>query len=184
VAAAGINTLTPSQFKAAKKLLGLPGGSARSRVTVKRKHAGTKRSASKHTAAAAKHHGRRHKAGAAGVLAPGSRWLTGMNDVLGTCAAVAVANSLVAAGVPVTDEDAVRLHVAAGGNAEWADPAEVVALAASGFLGPEAEIVPGCDIAVTGDHCVYVAGDFAVSHGIESPWETVPLLSWGLAWDT
>jgi len=142
----------------------------------KRKAATAKRGASKHTAAGVRHSGR--KAGAAGVLRADSPWVTGMNDLLGTCVAVAVANSLVAAGFPVTDEDAVLLHAAAGGTEWGSDPAEVLALAAGGFLGPEPSgsglvvlHVPG------GLHCVYRHEDFVVSHGREIPWESVSHLA-------
>jgi hypothetical protein len=72
----------------------------------------------------------RRKAGAGAPAVPG-QWITGGNGEHETCAATAVANSLLAAtGVRASEGDVLALHEAAGGDADGASLASVLAAAA------------------------------------------------------
>ena len=120
------------------------------------------------------------KARTAGLARPGSggAWVLGGNDRYLTCAAAAVANSLLmATGQRLSDEDVLRLHVAAGGSldAEASVPGVLDAAhqfgLSSGFDEGKADINPHgliVELALPGGiHAVLLADGFAVTWGEE-----------------
>lgn len=140
------------------------------------------------------------RARTAGLTRPGSggAWILGGNDEYLTCAAAAVANSLLlATGTRLSDEDVLDLHVAEAGSPDA--PASVLGVLetaqrfglARGFDEGKADINPHgliLEIALPGGiHAVLLADGFAVAWGRAVPvtqafLERQTVAAWSVTW--
>jgi hypothetical protein len=134
--------------------------------------------------------GRARTAGLARPTVPGG-WVLGGNDRYATCAAAAVANSLLlATGIRAGDEDVLALHVAAAGHP--GTPASVLGVLEAalehGLAGwPLTGFGPGSGIAEIslpgGLHAVALGDGFAVTWGNAVPVPQWPVLAtWAITW--
>ena len=141
------------------------------------------------------------RARTAGLARPGSggAWVLGGNDRYLTCAAAAVANSLLmATGQRLCDEEVLRLHVAAGGSSSSGASVLGVLEAAPGIQasGPilefgEADFKVPCilELALPGGiHAVLLGDGFAVTWGDEVAvdvafLERQSVAAWSVTWE-
>jgi hypothetical protein len=186
-------TLSPSQYKAYIHYVDSHWTRAEAKVFDKRKAAAAKRAETKHHAAKAKHKGGKHKVRAkkAGLVSVplGTSWILAGNDVLPSCAAAAVANSLLAAtGYRAGDDAALALFETAGEVTE--DILDCVLTRGIAGIRPAAVTRGGGGLAALllpeGRHVVAVTSGHAVTWGGTLPWELLAPYAeetWTLTWE-
>ena len=133
------------------------------------------------------------------ALYPGSQWPTGCNDLVPTCASVAVAAHLqAAAGILLPEEEILRLHQLAGGDNGASIENVLEAFKASAFLfgrgrvrllsffqTDEQCLVSGLVVGVRlphAGHAVLSCPGGMISWGRRMPWEGEPEEAWCLEW--
>lgn len=126
----------------------------------------------------------------AALVLPGTAaagWPLGGNDVLPSCAAVAVACHLLAAtGRVMAEEEVIALHALAGGDDGAAVPDVLEALGAAFWQADEDLVVPGLVVVTRlpgGRHAVLSHPRGMVSWGRVMPWRGIPEQAWAVRWE-
>jgi hypothetical protein len=133
------------------------------------------------------------------LVLPGSGWPTGCNDIIPTCASVAVACHLQAAtGLTMTDAEILKLHKLAGGDsgvtiedvleamaAHWGTVGHGRVRLMSFFQADESFLLAGMVVGIKlphAGHAVLSAPGGMISWGQYLPWEGEPEEAWALEW--